>query len=160
MLKGLIQGITSKGFSNTRTKHWINASIPVFKKITKLAEILEFHSLICSNHIHGGWSDLVTSPIFNSTACQHSSPLASGVSYKTQVLISVLWWLLVFRQEFGGKEVITKVNLLYITTASNSTGRWLAKVFDFLLVSTQGGPTSQWHTFFFFYTDVSSTALF
>lgn len=40
--------------------------------------------------------------------------------------------------------------MLYITTASNCTQRWLAKVFYFLLVTTQGGPTSQWPLLFSF----------
>lgn len=107
---------------------------------------------MCSNHIHGGWSDLVTSPIFNSTACQPLSPMFSCDSNKSRSLISIYRWLLFSHQECGGREVITKINLLYITTASNCTQRWLAKVFYFLLVSTQGGPTSQWHRFFFPFT--------
>lgn len=108
--------------------------------------------MICPNHIHGGWSDLVTSPIFNSTACQPLSPMFWCDSYKSQGLIAIFWWLLFSHQEFGRGEATTKINLLYITTASNCTPRWLAKVLYFLLVSTQGGPTSQWHNFFFPFT--------
>lgn len=40
--------------------------------------------MICSNHIHGGCSDLATSPIFNSTACQSSSPMIWCDSYRSQ----------------------------------------------------------------------------
>lgn len=70
-------------------------------------------------------------------------------SYKSQGLILIFWWWLLSHQEFGGREVIIKVNFLIWPLPQIVHKGDLPKFFYFLLLSTQGGPASQWHTSFF-----------
>lgn len=116
MLKGLIQGITAKGFSKTRTHTESMLQFQSYKnQQTRRNTRVLLRGLLYRGH--GGCSDPVTARCSTTLHASPPPPYSDMIHRDQRVLIFTSGWFDLLKRIWG-EGGYDKVNLLQITTAS------------------------------------------